>query len=215
MRRSPEQQPPHAPRPLETREPADVESEAGRPPVAATPPSQLTAPAAAQPATTPPLNRSAVDAAVAAGGDAALQLPNHRPRRDAPAPAPVPAPAPSSATPQPGSQPGQPGAPQHLAHLRHAYADEEPGPEIAEISNEISSSLPSPPAAEARAGAPPMAVAMPGGAKPLPASHGAPAQAVAPVAYAVGFGDPARGGTRGESSTSMASDLPLPEATIF
>ena len=28
-------------------------------------------------------------------------------------------------------------------------------------------------------------------------------------------GDPARGGTRGESSTSMASDLPLPEATIF
>ena len=110
---------------------------------------------------------------------------------------------------------GQPGAPQHLAHLRHAYADEEPGPEIAEISNEISSSLPSPPAAEARAAAPPMAVAMPGGAKPLPASHGAPAQAVAPVAYAVGFGDPARGGTRGESSTSMASDLPLPEATIF
>ena len=60
-----------------------------------------------------------------------------------------------------------------------------------------------------------MAVAMPGGAKPLPASHGAAAQAVAPVAYALGFGDPARGGTRGESSTSMASDLPMPEATIF
>jgi hypothetical protein len=38
---------------------------------------------------------------------------------------------------------------------------------------------------------------------------------MAPVAYAMGFGDPARGGTRGESSTSMASDLPLPEATIF
>lgn len=209
MRRSPEQQPPHAPRPLETREPADVESEAGRAPVAATPPSQLTAPDAAQPATTPPLNRSAVNAAVAAGGDAALQLPNHRPRRDAPAPAP------SSATPQAGSQRGQPGAPQHLAHLRHAYADEEPGPEIAEISSEISSSLPSRPAAEARAAAPAMAVAMPGGAKPLPASHGTAAQAMAPVAYAMGFGDPARGGTRGESSTSMASDLPLPEATIF
>jgi hypothetical protein len=128
----------------------------------------------------------------------------------------VPAPAPSSANPQPGSEPGQPGSPQHLAHLRHAYADEEPGPEIAEISSEISSSLPSLPAAAARAaGAPAMAVAMPGGAKPLPASHGAAAQAVAPVAYALGFGDPARGGTRGESSTSMASDLPLPEATIF